>query len=67
MRVLLDTHVFLWWTSDNPNLSARAREVIANAENDVYLARPVDGRWQLRLVWDSSSLLKHRRGLWRSN
>jgi PIN domain nuclease of toxin-antitoxin system len=38
MRVLLDTHVFLWWTSNNPNLSARAREVIANGENDIYFS-----------------------------
>lgn len=30
MRVLLDTHTFLWWISDSPKLSDVAREVIAD-------------------------------------
>ncbi len=38
MRVLLDTHVFLWWISDDPRLSALAREVIANPGNDVLVS-----------------------------
>jgi PIN domain nuclease of toxin-antitoxin system len=32
MRVLLDTHVFLWVALDSPRLSARAREVLDEAE-----------------------------------
>ena len=32
MRLLLDTHVFLWAVSDNPKLSASARRTISNAE-----------------------------------
>jgi PIN domain nuclease of toxin-antitoxin system len=31
MRILLDTHVFLWWLGDDPKLSARAREHIVMA------------------------------------
>lgn len=38
MNVLLDTHVFLWWIEDNPRLSPRAREVIANGENMIFLS-----------------------------
>lgn len=30
MRVLLDTPVFLWWIEDDPRLSERAREAIAD-------------------------------------
>ncbi len=30
MRVLLDTHTFLWWISDSPKLSDVAREAIAD-------------------------------------
>jgi len=38
MEVLLDTHVFLWWIEDNPRLSPLAREVIGDANNDVFLS-----------------------------
>ena len=37
MRVLLDTHAFLWWVSDDPQLTARARTTIQGAE-DVFLS-----------------------------
>jgi PIN domain nuclease of toxin-antitoxin system len=32
MRLLLDTHVALWWLSAHPRLNAPAREMIAGAE-----------------------------------
>ena len=38
MRVLLDTHTFLWWIADDARLSDRAREVIADGRNDVLLS-----------------------------
>lgn len=31
-RLLLDTHVFLWWKLDHPRLVAPAREAIATAD-----------------------------------
>ena len=31
MRILLDTHVYLWWLSDDPKLSGQARERIVSA------------------------------------
>ncbi len=31
MRVLLDTHTFLWWIDDNPNLSEVARSILADS------------------------------------
>ncbi len=30
MRVLLDTHTFLWWIADSPRLSEFARDAIAD-------------------------------------
>lgn len=30
-RLLIDTHVFLWWLADDPQLGPKARELIANA------------------------------------
>mgnify|MGYP001068842741 CR=1 FL=1 len=31
-RLLLDTHVFLWWRADDPQLEAAAREAIAHSD-----------------------------------
>ncbi|MGH7929015.1 MAG: type II toxin-antitoxin system VapC family toxin [Candidatus Binatia bacterium] len=38
MRLLLDTHVLLWWLSDDPKLAKNAREKIANSDNDVLIS-----------------------------
>lgn len=37
MRLLLDTHVYLWWLQDEPRLSAQARSKII-AAMDVYVS-----------------------------
>ncbi len=38
MRVLLDTHAFLWWITDDPKLSPRAGEIIKNMDNEVFVS-----------------------------
>jgi len=38
VRLLLDTHVFLWWLADDKRLDAEEREAIRDPENDVYLS-----------------------------
>jgi len=38
MRVLLDTHAFLWWITEDRRLSARAREVMTDGGNDLLLS-----------------------------
>ena len=38
MRVLLDTATFLWWVTDSNRLSDRARDVIGNGANEVWLS-----------------------------
>jgi PIN domain nuclease of toxin-antitoxin system len=38
VRFLLDTHTFLWWITDDPHLSERARQVISDPENDIFLS-----------------------------
>jgi PIN domain nuclease of toxin-antitoxin system len=38
MKVLLDTHTFLWWITDSPRLSARAREVIRDSDNELFFS-----------------------------
>lgn len=38
MRILLDTHVLLWWLFDDDTLSQPARSAIANPENEVLVS-----------------------------
>jgi PIN domain nuclease of toxin-antitoxin system len=38
MRALLDTHTFIWWLSDNPALTARARYVIVDTRNEIFVS-----------------------------
>lgn len=38
MQILLDTHALLWWLSDDPNLSRRARTVIGTTSNTVFVS-----------------------------
>jgi PIN domain nuclease of toxin-antitoxin system len=38
MRILLDTHTFLWWITDDPRLSAQARKVIRDKRNELLFS-----------------------------
>ena len=38
MRLLLDTHTFLWWVADAPELSAKARTAIAQPRNECLVS-----------------------------
>ena len=39
MRVLLDTHAFVWWVADSRRLSETARGAIRNEGNDILIAQ----------------------------
>lgn len=47
MRLLLDTHAFLWWMADKARLSDRARVEIGAARTIVYLSAAVG--WEIVL------------------
>ena len=38
MRVLLDTHAFVWWVADSRRLSETARGAIRNEGNDILVS-----------------------------
>jgi PIN domain nuclease of toxin-antitoxin system len=38
LNLLLDTHVWLWWIGNNPNLSQQHREAIASPQNRVFFS-----------------------------
>ncbi len=37
-RLLLDTHVFLWWLADDPALGGETRAVIGAGDNTVFVS-----------------------------
>ncbi|MFN6570727.1 PIN domain-containing protein [Dendronalium sp. ChiSLP03b] len=45
MRALLDTHVFIWWVTDDSQLSANARDVITDSSNILFLS--VVSAWEI--------------------
>lgn len=38
MKLLLDTHILLWWLNDSADLNDNARVMIADPENLVYVS-----------------------------
>ena len=46
MRLLLDTHAFFWWITDDPQLSTKARELISDSHNTMY--------WSAASSWEVS-------------
>ena len=55
MKVLLDTHTFLWWNTEDPRLSTRAREMISNGENEVFLS--VASAWEISIKTAKGKLI----------
>jgi PIN domain nuclease of toxin-antitoxin system len=47
VKCLLDTHTFLWWNLDDPQLSARARATIANGKNEIFFS--VASAWEIAI------------------
>jgi PIN domain nuclease of toxin-antitoxin system len=38
MKLLLDTHAFLWWLQDSPRLSTAARQSVADPRSAVHVS-----------------------------
>lgn len=38
MRLLLDTHTFLWWVTDDARLSSQAHALMTNRDNELYFS-----------------------------
>jgi PIN domain nuclease of toxin-antitoxin system len=45
LRLLLDTHVLLWFASDPDELRAEAREIIEDGSNDIFVS--VVSAWEI--------------------
>jgi len=54
MRLLLDTHAFLWWNEASPKLSRSARRWLSDPDNQLYLS--VVSAWEMALKVQSGKL-----------
>lgn len=61
MRLLVDTHAWLWWILDDQRLSARARKQLASPRNEIFVSaasiwevsvKTGSGRLRLRMSID---------------
>jgi PIN domain nuclease of toxin-antitoxin system len=55
LRLLLDTHLLLWWLEGNPSLSTQAGKMIGDPENTVFVSAV--SLWE---IWLKQSLGKLR-------
>jgi PIN domain nuclease of toxin-antitoxin system len=47
LRLLVDTHVFLWFASDLPKLQSATRELLEDGGNDVFVS--VVSAWEIAI------------------
>lgn len=49
LRVLLDTHAFLWWIADSSRLSTTAYNAISQSENSVFVSAAT--AWEIAIKY----------------
>ena len=54
MNILLDTHIFLWYVSGNPNLSGAMRSTLRSSRNELYLS--VASVWEATVKYQQGKL-----------
>jgi PIN domain nuclease of toxin-antitoxin system len=54
MRVLLDTHAFIWWVSSAASLGSQARAAIDDSANEIFLS--IASLWELTIKRSSGKL-----------
>ena len=54
MKLILDTHTFLWFVNDNPKLSDRLKDLIEDTSNVSYLS--VASLWEMSIKFNLGKL-----------
>ena len=54
MRLLIDSHAFLWWSETSARLGAAARNALADPANEVLVS--IAGLWELTIKQSSGRL-----------
>lgn len=58
MKILLDTHAFLWWDSSPEKLGKTVTELLSQTENAVYVS--VVSAWEIQIKNWENCLLRSR-------
>ena len=58
MRILLDTHIFIWWNGDLALLSTQARALCENKENTLVLS--LASIWEMQIKYQLGKLTFHQ-------
>lgn len=54
MRLLIDTHIFIWYISDSPKLSTTARSLIDDENNEILLS--IASLWEMAIKYSLGKL-----------
>lgn len=54
MKILLDTHTFLWFANGDISLSAKARQLIEDEKNDIFLS--IASAWEMAIKYNLDKL-----------
>ncbi len=52
--IILDTHVFIWWLTNDPELGKKALKEIADSKNSVYISAATS--WEISIKVNSGKL-----------
>ena len=55
MKILLDTHTFLWYIQDNQRLSVKVAELLENSTHDLYLS--IVSLWEIAIKVGKGKLI----------
>jgi len=47
MKFIIDTHTFIWFSGSNPSLPERAKTLIENPENEIYIS--IASLWEISI------------------
>ncbi|MFN9173231.1 MAG: type II toxin-antitoxin system VapC family toxin [Synechocystis sp.] len=54
MKILIDTHVFIWWTGDVKKLSSRVYDLLVDPNTDVMLS--IVSIWEMQIKFSLGKL-----------
>jgi PIN domain nuclease of toxin-antitoxin system len=55
VNILLDTHILIWWATNDRQLTTQAREFISNPENNVFISSI--NIWEVAIKHSKGNLL----------
>ena len=57
MRYLLDTHTFLWWIVDDPQLSSKVKALLRDAQNEIFFSAA--SAWEISIKAQLGRIMVH--------